>query len=116
MNAKQIERYRTELSRMAAELGDGVAQRRDEVLRPLGGEAGGGISDMPVHPSDLAADAAEQEVETAVFETEGHLLAEVNAALARIEAGTFGTCETCGKSIMRQCIRCAEAAETEAAK
>jgi RNA polymerase-binding protein DksA len=122
MNAKQLNHYQAKLTRLATELGEGVAQRREEVLRPLGGEGAGGFSDMPVHPSDLAVDAAEQEVETAVYENEGHLLAEVNAALARLEAGTFGICETCGRAISmkrldalpyaRQCVRCATKDET----
>lgn len=44
-------------------------------------------------------------------------LAEVDAALARIDAGTYGTCEVCGAAIpaarlearpaARTCIRCA---------
>jgi RNA polymerase-binding transcription factor DksA len=46
-----------------------------------------------------------------------HHLAEIDAALARLEAGTFGTCEECGEAIdehrlearpvARTCIRCA---------
>jgi RNA polymerase-binding transcription factor DksA len=51
---------------------------------------------------------------------EARLLAEVIAALDRIDAGTFGTCLDCGRPISRarldalpyarQCIRCARAA------
>ena len=120
MNPQQLEHYRKKLSRLADREATSVAQRREEVLRPLGGEAGGGISDLPLHPSDLAADSAERDVEAAVFETEGHLLADINAALARIEAGTFGKCESCGKGIAKNrldavpyariCKRCAESA------
>lgn len=48
--------------------------------------------------------------------SEGHLLAEVRAALARLDAGTFGLCVWCGRSVglvrlaaapyARDCIHC----------
>lgn len=48
-------------------------------------------------------------------------LTSIDRALARIEAGTYGTCATCGEGIGRarlvavpaadECIRCAETAE-----
>ncbi|HEY0645480.1 MAG TPA: TraR/DksA C4-type zinc finger protein [Nocardioides sp.] len=48
-----------------------------------------------------------------------HHLAEVDAAIARVEAGTYGVCEVCGEAIgearlealpaARTCIRCARA-------
>ena len=99
-----------------------MAQRRDEVLRPLGGEAARDVFDIPVHPRDLATDAAEPEVEAATLENEGQMLGEVNAALARIETGT---CASCGKAIAqerlnavpytRQCVRCARLEPRETA-
>jgi RNA polymerase-binding protein DksA len=54
-----------------------------------------------------------------VRQVEEHLV-EIDAALARLDAGTYGTCERCGQPIAegrlearpvaRTCIRCAEAA------
>lgn len=48
-----------------------------------------------------------------------HHVAEVDAALARVDAGTYGVCEGCGQAIgaarlealpaARRCIRCASA-------
>jgi RNA polymerase-binding transcription factor DksA len=59
-----------------------------------------------------------QEVELGLIANESNLLAEVRAALGRIEAGTFGRCEGCGKAITRTrlkavpyaraCVRCAK--------
>ena len=49
-----------------------------------------------------------------------HHVVEIHAALARLEAGTYGTCEVCGgaigegrleaRPVARTCIRCAAAA------
>ena len=61
-----------------------------------------------------------------VSEEERHELSEINAALARIEAQTFGQCESCGGRIGRQrlravpearyCIACAEEQDLAARK
>jgi RNA polymerase-binding transcription factor DksA len=55
---------------------------------------------------------------------EEDMLVEATAALARLDAGTFGRCKRCGKAIAwarldalpyaRHCVRCARAAETGA--
>lgn len=67
---------------------------------------------------------ADEERELAGERVEGHtrLLHRVDAALARIEAGHFGTCESCGESIAparlkaipwtEYCLSCQERAET----
>ena len=57
-----------------------------------------------------------QQVDTLVRQTEHHL-AEVDAALARLDAGEYGVCERCGRPIpvarlearpmARTCVSCA---------
>lgn len=116
MTSAQINAYRRKLDQLAAELSRTVEHCREEALRPIGADSTA-LSDAPVQPSGPARDLFEQEVETALLENEGHLLDEVNAALTRIDAGTYGHCETCGKAIARnrldavpyarRCIRCA---------
>ena len=51
------------------------------------------------HPADLATATYDREMATSLLENELRLLAEVDAALARIESGTFGTCMSCGTAI-----------------
>ena len=64
----------------------------------MGGEASsGGLSDVPVHPADFSARQLQEEVEVGLLENEDRLLAEINAALHRIDQGTFGRCENCGR-------------------
>lgn len=54
----------------------------------------------PENDVDLLADQAEElETNAGIIDTLEERLAEVTAALARIEAGTFGACMTCGKEI-----------------
>ncbi|HEX3725667.1 MAG TPA: TraR/DksA C4-type zinc finger protein [Pirellulales bacterium] len=77
--------------------------------------ATGDITTVPTHPADM--DAEGLDVEVAIARNEESLLEEVTAAIARLEAGTFGTCQQCGREIGRErleaipytayCIDCA---------
>ena len=60
----------------------------------------GDLSHVPTHPADRDSEGVE--VNVAVENTEWHMLNEVDAALTRIEEGTYGRCEDCGKAIPAQ--------------
>lgn len=79
-----------------------LSDLEEEALRSAGGEAAGGLSDVPIHPADLGTDTHEEEVTLGLLENEDQLLTEVNDALDRIERGTFGRCEECGQEISRE--------------
>jgi RNA polymerase-binding transcription factor DksA len=106
------EAYRRTLLRLARRLREGV--------EGLGGESGGGLSAPPAHPADLGGAGGAERMGLALLAKEERLLEECDAALARIEAGTFGRCEDCSRAIARkrlralpfarQCIRCARLA------
>jgi DnaK suppressor protein len=64
---------------------------REDVVAP------GAVSTIPTHPADQAAEGLD--VEIAVAQNEELLLVEVEAALERIEAGTYGACAQCGRPI-----------------
>ncbi len=49
--------------------------------------------------ADQATDLLEREIDWTLEENSEHVLAEIDAALARIDAGTYGICEPCGKPI-----------------
>jgi RNA polymerase-binding transcription factor DksA len=118
MTAFDVQAYRVRLRELAARLGGEVAVLRDEALRPTGTETGGATDEQ----ADPGSQAADEGVALTLLEAEGHTLAEVNAALDRIDRGTFGRCEGCGKPIprarldavpyARRCVYCARAAET----
>jgi DnaK suppressor protein len=51
------------------------------------------------HIADSASETYMRELDEGLEENAGHILAEIEAALARIEDGTYGLCSTCGKPI-----------------
>jgi len=53
----------------------------------------------PDELADHATDTFDRELGDSLEENAGLILREVDAALARIEDGTYGTCAACGKEI-----------------
>ena len=51
------------------------------------------------HLGDVATVTFDREMASTLEEASTHLLGEIDAALARIEDGTFGTCRSCGQPI-----------------
>jgi RNA polymerase-binding protein DksA len=51
------------------------------------------------HPADTATETVDREIDYTLEENSGNVLREIDAALQRIEDGTFGVCTTCGKAI-----------------
>ena len=68
------------------------------------------------HPGDFASVTFDREMDYTLEENEGRLLKDIDAALVRIDNGTFGICQSCGKPIdperlealpyTTQCIDC----------
>jgi len=56
---------------------------------------GGGDSKSPTHIAELGTQTFEQDFSLRVAESDQDVLAEIDAALRRIEAGTFGSCVAC---------------------
>ena len=62
-------------------------------------ESGDLSSSQGDHLADTATETFMRELDGGLEENADHLVAAVDAALARIENGTYGTCEVCGKPI-----------------
>jgi RNA polymerase-binding transcription factor DksA len=115
------EEYRQRLWALMKRIKGDLGELRDEALRATGGEASGGLSDVPLHLGDLGAHEFEEEVNLSLIGNEETIYAECDAALARIEQGAFGRCEACGHDIakerlhalpyVRYCARCAKQRE-----
>jgi RNA polymerase-binding transcription factor DksA len=124
MTRAETEAYRQRLLALMKRLDRDESQLRDEALQATGGEASGGLSDIPLHPADLGTHQFEEDLTLSLLENEGQLVGEIAAALARIEQGTFGRCEKCHGQIAkgrlqaipyaRHCAACARELEGQA--
>lgn len=62
----------------------------------------GELSAYDNHPADLGDETFERGKDLALLDNTRVLLTKVDEALARIEKGTFGRCELCGREIDRK--------------
>jgi RNA polymerase-binding protein DksA len=85
----EAERRRLEETRRAAQ--DLVAGNSEEAVQEL--------STFDQHPADQGTETFERERDISVLQRVEAQLEEVQAALERIEAGTYGVCELCGRPI-----------------
>jgi DnaK suppressor protein len=51
------------------------------------------------HLADTATETYDRELDYTLEENAEHVLGDIDAALGRIEDGTYGTCTNCGKQI-----------------
>jgi RNA polymerase-binding protein DksA len=119
MTEHDLQAYRQRLQRLVSRLSGNVSRLREEATGPVGEETGA-PSGTPTDQADPATREADEDLALSLLGPEEQVLGEATAALDRIENGTFGRCEGCGKPIAgsrldalpyaRHCIRCARAA------
>lgn len=92
---RELDRYREILLRKRSELVGDVANMEEEALR----QNSGSLSSLPQHMAEQGSDASEQSLSLDLAQVDRNLIREIDEALKRIEAGTYGICELTGKVI-----------------
>lgn len=81
---------------------------------PLDGDsreqALGELSMVDQHPADVATETFEREKDMSILEHIEGQLTDVDRALGRLEQGSYGTCEACGRPIDEDRLRARPAA------
>jgi RNA polymerase-binding transcription factor DksA len=95
LTAKELTEYKKILLEARAELIARVTGLEDEALR----SSGGNLSNMPLHMADIGTDTFDQDLAIGMAETERELLREIDEALDRVVAKTYGVCQLTGKPI-----------------
>lgn len=90
----EINEFRKLLLILQARVRGDVEQLTDEALDH---SEGGGDSRSPTHIAELGTQNYEQDFALRVVESDREVLDEIQAALDRIDEGTFGQCESCRK-------------------
>jgi DnaK suppressor protein len=91
----EITELRDELATEAAALRADIERAETDIASRLGDAVGDAGDDQ----ADVGAKTFEREHELALTHNARELLAQNERAIARIEAGTYGTCESCGEAI-----------------
>ncbi|HVB46558.1 MAG TPA: TraR/DksA family transcriptional regulator [Streptosporangiaceae bacterium] len=91
----EIAEVRSQLVLEATELQAEIDRAESDIADRLGDS----VSEAGDDQADIGAKAYEREHELALSYNARELLAQTERALARIEAGTYGACESCGEPV-----------------
>jgi DnaK suppressor protein len=91
LKKSELKEYKKVLLGLRARIRGDVEQLTDEALD----RSQGGGTKSPTHIAELGTGNYEQEFSLRVAESDQELLEEIDEALKRIDAGTFGACEGC---------------------
>lgn len=93
--ARLREQLKKEQADIEQRLESGEHYGLDSSLRDNTGE----LSPIDNHPGDVGSEVYERGKDVALLEQDDLHLARIGMALAAMKAGTYGTCQTCGKPI-----------------
>jgi DnaK suppressor protein len=120
-NNEDMKVYKERLLALRSRLRGDVNNMAESALKKNRSQANGDLSSMPIHMADIGSDNFEQEFTLSLIETDGDILAKIEAALDRVEDGSYGVCEECGTKIPKQrllalpyatmCVKCASRSE-----
>jgi RNA polymerase-binding transcription factor DksA len=89
--SKRLEAERARLQRIR----DGLLREQEEAAPETAGE----LSNVDQHPGDSGTETFEKEKNVSVLEQVEDELLEVETAFQRLERGTYGSCQACGRPI-----------------
>lgn len=121
MTKREIERMRKLLLKKRKEMTDQMNFIKEVEMDSTTKEASGDHSAYAFHMADQGTDTMQREKNFFYAQRDGRLIYHIDKALERIEAGTFGLCDACGKPISkerieavphaRMCIECKSSEE-----
>jgi DnaK suppressor protein len=83
-------------------------ERREQVLAEVRRRVEQGRTEEPLESHgdfDGAADSVDREINYAILQMDADVLARIDEALVRLDAGRYGLCTDCGKGIKEQRLR-----------
>jgi len=98
---KDLEKFRARLMQERERLEIELQEIENRTARISEGERANELSAYEDHPADLASETFEREKDLAIGESVEGLLNQVLIALEKVDRGTYGVCDVCGKPIKK---------------
>lgn len=124
MDKKDSKIYKELLEKKKVELVKGIKHIAEDALKTSQREAAGDLSAYSLHMADMATDNYDREFALNLADNEQKILNRIETALEKIDAGTYGDCESCNKKINKVrlkavpyaelCVPCQEKQEKKA--
>jgi RNA polymerase-binding protein DksA len=123
MNKPHLDMYKEKLINLKEEIMTKIREISEDTLMKTQRESSGDISGYSLHIADAASDNYERDFSLGLVSDERKVLLEVEEALKRVEAKTYGFCLLCEKAIggvrlkavphTKYCKKCQEKLEKE---
>ena len=121
VNAKDLAQFREMLLELKRKLSDSIDHLQNDALKTAG-ETVDEMSDVPIeHMAERGSDNFARDLMIRVLQDSDAELCDVNVALEKIEAGSYGQCEHCSVKLplkrlkalpfARLCIECKQEEE-----
>lgn len=117
MRKQQLEKYRSRLLEMRDRVTQDVNQIASAIQENI--NPPGDVSTYPTHLADRDTEGLDKEI--TLEQNETAIIVQIDDALRRIDDGSYGLCESCGKEIKPErlealpftstCITCARQTE-----
>ena len=101
MSATGIDRFREALVEERQRVAAAIENLHDEHPGSMA-EDSGEDAVFDNHLADTATETYDRELDYTLEENSEHVLADIDAALRRIEDGTYGICTSCGRRIAEE--------------
>jgi len=98
---KDLEKYRVRLMQEKERLEAELQEIENRTARISESEGASELSAYEDHPADLASETFEREKDLAIGESVEGLLNQVLIALEKVDRGTYGICDACGRPIKK---------------
>ncbi len=105
LTKEEMRQFKDILLAKRAQINGDLSGLRGESAESTRREAAGDLSSMPIHMADLGSDNFEMELTFGLLEGERAVLNEIDDALERMRAGTYGVCMATGKPIGKARLR-----------
>jgi RNA polymerase-binding protein DksA len=99
MSTLDVEQFRAALNERRRQVVEAIEYLHKENRGSLEEETGDLSVGPDQHLADIATETVDREIDYTLEEHDERLLGEIDAALKRIEDGTYGTCVNCGAQI-----------------
>jgi DnaK suppressor protein len=101
LSAKELAEFRQLLLTLRDQVVDGIAFLSGDNLNRSARDASGDLSSYSLHMADQGTDNFDREFALNLVSSEQDILYEIDEAIRRVDAGTYGTCEMTGEPIER---------------
>lgn len=120
-NKKDLERFKKILLETRKKIAGDIEHLEGDSLKKTARDASGDLSGYAFHMADMATDNFDREFTLGLASNEQKILNLIDAALRKIEEGSYGVCDNCEKPIPQRrllamphaplCIKCQEVEE-----